>query len=108
MRTLKFNIDGQTIERNPDCDFENLVPGSKGYLEVEFSFSSEWDNCVKVVEFIGANSKDVKSVVLINRKVYVPDVIAARRVFGLRVIGEKRNGYRITTDKIIVRQNGGV
>lgn len=28
MRTLSFIIDGQIIRKNPECDFNNLIPGT--------------------------------------------------------------------------------
>lgn len=108
MRILKFVVDGQNIIKDPSCDFDNLVPGTKGYLQAEFSFSSEWNGCVKFVEFMGANSKDVHAVLLVNGKANIPDHIAERSVFGLRVVGENKAGFRLTTDKIIIRQKGGV
>lgn len=38
MRTLKFIVDEQIIRQDPNCDFSNLVPGSKGYLQAYFHF----------------------------------------------------------------------
>ena len=34
MRTLEFNVNGQILEKSKDCDFENIVAGSKGYLKM--------------------------------------------------------------------------
>ena len=33
MRSLKFIVNGQIIEKDPSFDFDNLVPGSDGYLK---------------------------------------------------------------------------
>lgn len=49
MRTLKFNTVGQTLRKNPDCDFSDLVSGTEGYLNAEFDFSSEWFGCKKLL-----------------------------------------------------------
>ena len=46
MRTLKFIVKGQTIVLDPNCDTTSLVPGSSGYVQAEFDFSSEWEGDV--------------------------------------------------------------
>ena len=51
MRTLKFIVHDQIVEKDPKCDFDNLVPGTEGYLRAVFSFSPEWDDCVRVAAF---------------------------------------------------------
>ena len=51
MRTLRFTVDGQTIRKNPDCDFSGLVAGSVGYLRANFKFSKEWFGCTKAASF---------------------------------------------------------
>lgn len=28
MRTLSFIVDRQIIKKNPECDFDNIVPGT--------------------------------------------------------------------------------
>lgn len=42
MRTLKFIVNAQKLEKDPSCDFSGIVSGTKGYLEAEFSVSKEW------------------------------------------------------------------
>ena len=31
MRTLKFIVEGLIIEPDRNCEFNNLIPGTKGY-----------------------------------------------------------------------------
>ena len=45
MRLLKFNIDAQQIQKDPECDFSNIVSGTKDYLKAQFTFSPEWQDC---------------------------------------------------------------
>ena len=40
MRTLKFRVRGQKLDR--EGDFSNLIPGSSEYLQAEFEFDQEW------------------------------------------------------------------
>lgn len=108
MRTLKFIVDDQIIRQDPQCDFSGLVPGTEGYLQAEFSFSSEWDGCVKVVSFESPFGAEYEPRVLEDGKTCVIPVEALkRRVFKMRVLG-KRDTFRITTDKVEVCQNGGM
>ena len=51
MRTLKFIINGQIIEKDPSCDFSGLVAGTENYLQAEFAFSDEWDGRKKAATF---------------------------------------------------------
>lgn len=40
MRILKFIVDKQIIRRDPNCDFSNLVSGTKGYLKADKGLSN--------------------------------------------------------------------
>ena len=51
MRTLEFNVNGQRLKKNSDCDFSGIVAGSVGYLKAKFCFSKEWDGCKKAASF---------------------------------------------------------
>ena len=51
MRTLKFIVTGQHIEKDPICDFSGLVPGTENYLQAEFVFSDEWAGRKKAATF---------------------------------------------------------
>lgn len=108
MRTLKFIVDKQIIKQDPDCDFSGLVPGTEGYLQVEFDFSSEWRDCVKVaafwsrmgdVEYQPQKLEDGKTCV-------IPAEALKRRAFGIQVIGKKKD-LKLTTNMVVVIQNGG-
>lgn len=103
MRTLKFIVDGQSIKKDPSCDFKGLVPGTKGYLEAHFQFSDEWKNCKKAAVF-GSLGQEY-AVPLINGKCEIPEKALTWRLFSVKVAGI-RDGYRITTNKVEVLQNG--
>lgn len=107
MRTLKFIIDGQIIKQDPNCDFDNLVPGSEGYLQAEFSFSSEWKNCAKVAAFYSMMGREYPPQILEDGKTCsIPAEASMKRDFTIRVIG-KKEGFKIATNKVTVSQNGG-
>lgn len=107
MRTLKFIVENQIIRQDPTCDFSNLVPGSKGYLTAEFSFSKEWDGCTKVAAFYSLLGNEYPPRALADGKTCViPFEAIEKRVFKIQVIG-KKNDIKLKTNKVVVNQNGG-
>lgn len=103
MRILKFIISGQSIKASPDCDFKGIVKGTKGYLEAEFVFDKEWDGCKKAAVFTRLG-KDYPTPI-IKDKCEIPSDALTWNNFFVQVVGE-REGYRITTNKAEVKQNG--
>lgn len=107
MRTLKFIVNDQIIKKDPKCDFSNLIPGSEGHLKAEFSFSSEWDGCVKVASFWGSFGKEYPPQVLEKgRMCIIPKEALAKRSFKIQVVG-KKDSLKLSTNKVEVLQNGG-
>lgn len=107
MRTLKFNVSGQTIAQDPTCNFDGLVPGTEGYLQAEFTFSSEWESAVKVVGFFSNMGREYTPQVLNDGKTCVIPTDALRnRIFKLQVIG-KNEKHTLRTNKLTVTQKGG-
>ena len=108
MRTLRFIVKGQTISLDPKCDFEGLVPGTEGYLEAEFSFSKEWESCVKVVAFFSNLGVEYEPQLLNSRNVCkIPPEALKNRVFKVQVIG-KRKDYILRTNRLSVKQGGDI
>jgi hypothetical protein len=108
MKTLKFKVDGQHITLDPECDAQNLVPGSKGYVLAEFEFSKEWDNCTKVAAFYSNLGREFDPQVLKEGKLCIIPLGALRlSVFKVKVFG-KKEVYTICTNKAIVYQKGGL
>lgn len=107
MRTLRFIVENQIIKQDPTCDFTNLIPGSEGYLEAEFSFSKEWDNCAKVAAFYSPLGKEYPPRVLADGKsCVIPFEALEKKTFKIQVIGKKKD-FKIKTNKVVVCQNGG-
>ena len=107
MRTLKFIVNGQTISLDPKCDFSGLIPGTKGYLQAEFSFSDEWKNCTKVAAFFSNLGREYKPQVINNKSICnIPEEALQKSIFKVQVIGQ-RDDYKIRTDRVAVYQKGG-
>ena len=101
MRTLEFIVDIQQIYKDPNCDFTNIVAGTQNYLQSHFTFSPEWHDCVLVASFWRGGKEHA---VLIQDGVCdIPNEVLNGRTFGLSIIGQHKD-YRITTNRILVRQ----
>lgn len=107
MRVLKFVVEGQIIKRDGRCDFSNIVAGTSGYLVANFAFSEVWNGCAKVVEFLSESGEELDALV-INRdnSCNIPDNVSKKHAFYIKIYG-KRDGYIITTNKILIKQYGG-
>lgn len=107
MRILKFIVDGQTIKKDPFCEFDGLVPGTEKLVLAEFSFSKEWRDYKKVIEFRSVLGKEYEPQKLIgDRTCVIPSAALQKRAFKIRVIG-KKGDVKLTTNKIEVKQTGG-
>ena len=108
MRTLKFNVNKQIIERDSKCNFDNLVPGTEGYLQANFSFTPEWNDYVKVAAFWSMLGKEYEPQALDNyNNCMIPTEALKRRSFKVQIIGRRPDGAQLKTNKIPVTQNGG-
>lgn len=108
MRTLKFIVEDQIIRADPECDFNNLVPGTDGYLQAVFTFSKEWNNCVKVATFYSQMGTEYDPQILRDGKTcMIPAEALKRRIFKVQVNGRGQNSKKLTTNRLAVRQNGG-
>ena len=109
MRTLKFIVQNQIIEKDLDCDFNDLVPGTEGYLQAAFSFSPEWNDCVKVAAFYSQMGTEYEPQILRDGKTsMIPSEALKRRIFKVQVLGRDFvNSRRLITNRLEVCQNGG-
>lgn len=107
MRTLKFIVDNQIIKPDPNCDFNGLVPGTEGYVKIEFCFSSEWNDCNKVAAFFSQMGKEYQPQIIKDDSCIIPDEALKKRRFKIQLIGSKQD-YKITTNKIVIKQDGGI
>lgn len=106
MRVLEFIVNGQIITKNPSCDFENLVPGTKGYLYAHFTFSHEWNGAVKAVSFWRGNKECSPQLLNDGCSCAIsPDALTGSS-FGVSIIGKKGDQV-IPTNRVEVKQRGG-
>lgn len=105
MRELRFIVREQYLEKNPNCDFEGLVSGAKGYFRVRFAFSREWKDLKKVAIFRTRNVK--KYVPITTPTISIPDEIVDQTTYYISVYGSSQS-YDLTTNEvaIIQKRNG--
>ena len=101
MRALEFIVDKQIIRRDPNCDFNGLVAGSSGYLLAHFTFSSDWNKCIKVASFWQGGKE--YAVILDGDSCSIPSEALIGATFKVSVTG-KRGDYKIPTNRILIRQ----
>lgn len=107
MRTLKFIVEDQIVKPDPNCDFSGLVPGTKGYLQAEFSFSKAWAGYTKVAGFFSMMGREYKPQILKDGKTcMIPAEACAKSQFRVQVLGQKGVDV-LKTNKLVVTQNGG-
>lgn len=104
MRPLTFNVTAQRISKDPNCDFSNIVAGTSGYLRARFTFSPEWDDCVKVAQFWRGDQE--YAALIENNECEIDPAALVGPTFRVSVIGQRKN-FRITTNKTLVRQEVG-
>lgn len=103
MRELIFVAERQLLSKKDGCDFSNIAPGSSGLLAARFEFSEgDWDDCAKVAIFY--NGETDHPALLVEDRCQIPAGALTGDRFQVAVIGGRAGGYRITTNKVTVRQ----
>lgn len=103
MRILDFIVKGQSLTKNPDCDFGNIVAGTRGYLSARFQFyGNEWNTCKKAASFY---LEDREFAVLLdeNNSCLIPNEVLVSDRFEVSLTGLK-NEMLIKTTKVKVKQ----
>lgn len=111
MRTLRFIVNNDSIERDPSCDFGGLFPGRNPEIRAEFIFSDEWKNTVKVASFWSMLDAEYDPQVLNDDSCIIPTEALSRASFKIQVLGKKNKlAYDqkiLSTNKLTIRQTGG-
>lgn len=109
MRTLRFIAEGQVMRQDPSCDFNNLVPGTESYIQAEFDLSPDWNDSVIIAAFRSNMGIEYAPQRLTEKGTcMIPVEALKRRIFKVNLIGQTRGGARLVTNKVEVRQNGGM
>lgn len=102
-RTLRFIVNGQSIVKDPMCDFSKISPGTSGYLKAQFSFSNEWNGCKMAASFWCLGKE--YGAILKCGECFIPKEALQWSNFSVSLTGISGN-YKITTNKVLVNQEG--
>lgn len=103
MRTLKYIVTGQKVERDLKCDFENIRRGTNNYINLLFVFDSEWNGAVKVISMKNSDGVETNRV-LENNQVSLPLSVTDGSLFYFELYGKKTGGTIIRTNTEYVWQ----
>ncbi len=86
MRELRFFVEDQRLQKDPDCNFTGLISGTKGYYTCMFSFTKEWREMAKAASF--RNGAIIKYVPIRNGRCQIPDELMHSSRIKISVIGK--------------------
>lgn len=96
------------MKKDPSCDFTGLYPGTDGYIKAEFSFSNDWIGTVRVAKFCSVLGWEYTPSILENGKTcLIPAEALKKKSFTIQIIGQD-DKKKLTTNKITIKQNGGM
>lgn len=103
MRTLKYIVTGQKIERDLKCDFEDIKKGTNNYINLLFVFDIEWKDTIKVISMKNSDGIETNRV-LENNQVLLPLQVTDGSLFCFELYGKKADGTIIRTNTEYVWQ----
>lgn len=103
MRTLKYIVTGQKIERDLKCDFEDIKKGTNNYINLLFVFDNEWKDTIKVISMKNSDGVETNRV-LENNQVSLPLQVTDGSLFYFELYGKKTDGTIIRTNTEYVWQ----
>lgn len=107
MRTLSFVVDRQKIKRDSKCDFKDLVSGTKRYIRFHFSFSEDWSNTKKGIQFLSDSGEEIDAFLLDETDSYLlSDKISAMTKITFKLYGVK-DDFKILTAPYTIYQKEG-
>ena len=107
MRVLEFVVEDQILTKNPLCNFENIVPGTSGYLQAKFSFSPSWSGFAKAAAFWRGDKECEPQLLKDGQTCMISEDALKGSTFGVSVVGMKGSQV-VSTNRVVVNQNGGV
>jgi len=102
MRELLFNISGQKLEKNENCNFNDIVMNSNNYLKLVFDFDASWRGSRKAIKLTNGKDKEVNLLIKGN-SCLVPNDITNNNYFTLKLYG-KNNISEFETNELIINQ----
>lgn len=102
MRNISFIVSGQKLRKDPKCDFDGIVAGTRNYLVADFSFDGQWSGMSKVAVFKCLSQKFPSKIQ--DNKCHIPQEALVWSNFSLYIVGQNNDGVRIQTNDVMVKQ----
>lgn len=102
MRILEFIVEEQILSKDKNCDFSNIISGTKGYLKARFKFSKSWQGYGKVAVFVNL-FEEYPVVVKPDNTCEIPPEALTSSKFEVYVAGIKGKG-KLTSSSVEIRQ----
>lgn len=102
MRELFFKVNGQKLQKDSNCNFNNIIAGTRNYLVASFLFSSDWSGMSKVAVFKKLDEE--YPVKIIKNKCIIPADALTWRNFSVYVIGKKDDSIIKTNSDVILQE----
>ena len=106
MRMLSFMVDGDTIVKDPTCDFRGLSSVKDEFVKAKFTFSEEWAGAVIVLGITSFRYEYDPIIVGKDGRCQIPTKVFQRSIFDLQLFGRNRE-VRLKTNPLKINQNGG-
>lgn len=103
MRTLVFDVSEQKIEKNPKCNFSNIVSGSENFLIAKFNFDKTWNGYGRVAVFKKLFD-EYPVIINKNGECLIPSEVLRMGSFQVSVVGKTIDGKRLTTNYVKIDQ----
>jgi hypothetical protein len=100
---LEFIVSGQTLTKDPRCDFSGIAAGSRGYLFARFRFSKDWAGCKKAAVFTTPSGQEYPVGLGKDNLCEIPAEALTGKAVRVMVVG-RRNGGNIPTTEIAFPQ----
>ena len=102
MRILSFLVNEQQLKKDSKCNFQNISKDTKGYLYAKFTFGKGWNGCRVAASFWCLN-KEYPVIIEKDRICCIPEKALPWSNFNVSLT-EIRDGYKITTNKVTIKQ----
>lgn len=107
MKHLKLLVNNKLITCDPTCRNSGLYMGMTEPVKIQFDFSDDWNERVKVAAFWSVSGIEYDpQLILSDNTCIVPPEALQGTVFKVQVFG-KLNGEKISTGKCSVYLRGG-
>ena len=103
MRLLKFNVNKHTITMNPKSDFGSVIPKTTEEIIADFTFSSDWDDTIKVAAFYNSQGECPPQELIDGMYCKIPEEALNGYWFRVQILGYKQGRTKVTNQLDVIQ-----